>query len=38
MGATVAVKEPQYPVNGEFTLDDLGNLVIFVNGSWTHVG
>jgi hypothetical protein len=38
MGATVVVKEPQNPVSGEFTLDTLGNLVIFINGSWSHVG
>jgi hypothetical protein len=30
----IKVKEPQFPQEGEYTLDTSGNLVQYVNGQW----
>jgi hypothetical protein len=33
---TIKVKEPQNPVEGEFSLDQYGEVVQFNNGEWTR--
>jgi hypothetical protein len=33
-----SVKEPQNPVQGEMSLDQFGNLVIFLSGRWVLYG
>ena len=33
----IKVKEVPNPVEGEYTLDNLGNLVVFKNGFWVDV-
>jgi len=30
----IKVREPQNPKEGEYTLDNKGNLVVFKNGRW----
>jgi len=30
------VKEPQHPVEGEYSLDQHGELVVFKNGKWQY--
>ena len=30
----IRVKEPQNPVEGEYSLDQYGELVVFRNGEW----
>ena len=30
------VKEPQHPVEGEYSLDQFGELVVFKNGKWQY--
>lgn len=31
---TILVREPQLPIEGEYTLDNFGNLVVFKDGKW----
>jgi len=33
----ILVREPQVPVEGEYTLDNLGNLVVFKEGRWVDM-
>jgi len=30
------VKEPQHPTEGEYSLDQVGELVVFKNGKWQY--
>ena len=32
----IKVKEPQNPTEGEYTLDQYGELVVFKNGVWVR--
>jgi len=32
------VREPRFPVEGEYTLDAFGELVVFKNGAWEEAG
>ena len=34
----IKVKEPQNPIEGEFTLDNFGNVVQYKNGKWIKHG
>ena len=34
----IAVKEPQHPVEGEYTLCNKGEVAVFRNGEWTRPG
>jgi|TARA_R110001606_G_scaffold387210_3_gene551705 hypothetical protein len=38
MSHDIKVKEPQNPVDGEFTLDQYGELVQYKNGEWIKNG
>jgi hypothetical protein len=33
----ISVREPQHPTEGEYTLDNFGNLVVFKNGKWVDM-
>ena len=33
----IKVREPQNPVEGEYTLDNFGNLVVFKKGKWVDM-
>jgi hypothetical protein len=33
----ILVREPQNPVEGEYTLDNFGNLVVFKEGRWVDM-
>ena len=30
----IKVREPQNPIEGEYTLDQYGEVVVFKNGTW----
>ena len=34
---SILVREPQHPTEGEYTLDNFGNLVLFKDGQWVDV-
>lgn len=34
----IYVKEPKHPVEGEFSLDQFGSVVVFKNGKWVKNG
>jgi len=38
MSRKIIVREPRFPIEGEYTLDHTGELVVYKNGEWMAAG
>tara|TARA_B100001105_G_C22286226_1_gene397551 strand:+ start:54 stop:236 length:183 start_codon:yes stop_codon:yes gene_type:complete len=38
MSRKIIVREPRFPIEGEYTLDHSGKLVVYKDGEWVAAG